>query len=134
MEGVALFRFSAGSSTSTIRDLRIGFALPAIGVDSGVTGIVISGNRIRDQVRISGNDNVVGGTTVEDRNFGEFSIFVGGSGNDILANISGSGDIRVSNAADTRIGAEGSGNSVATIFTSAPRARSSKGTTHTGSS
>lgn len=114
VEGSTLFRFSAGSSTSTLRDLEIRWALPAIRVDTGVTGVVIAGNQITGQVRIAGSNNTFGGTTVADRNSGMFFLTVAnGSGNQVLRNTLS--NITVLDAPNTIIGSVSNGNQVPAI-------------------
>jgi hypothetical protein len=114
VEGSTLFRFSAGSSTSTLRDLEIRWSLPAIRVDTGVTGVVIAGNQITGQVRIAGSNNTFGGTTAADRNSGMFFLTVAnGSGNQILRNTLS--HITVLDAPNTIVGSVSNGNQVPTI-------------------
>jgi len=115
IEGVVLFRFSAGSSTSTLRDLDVALAAPAVRVESGVTGVVIAGNRFMGQVQIFGDDNTLGGTTAADANTGFFAIRVDGNGNDLLRNSTSGGLITAFGAPNTVIGTVGNGNTTPSI-------------------
>lgn len=59
-DGCTLFRFSAGSSGSTIRDLLlIEFSNHQIIVDAGVTGIAVTNIVFTARIRISGNDAIL---------------------------------------------------------------------------
>jgi hypothetical protein len=93
--GTALFTFSTGSDTSTLRDLIVDFApgpsSNIIAIDPGVTGVVIAGNVLEGNALIRGNNNLIGGAAPADSNVigNNLVISSGGTGNQVQGNTGG---------------------------------------------
>ena len=101
--------FQTGSSGSVARNLAFDPAvLPVIRIHAGVTGVTIAGNDLRGRVAIDGNNNLFGGTTAADRNFGLYSLEISGSGNEVVGNMVLA--VGVTIGANNRIGRAGNGN------------------------
>lgn len=104
VDGLAYFRFSAGSAGSTIRGLRIRFTVPAVLIDDDVTNVLVSQNEITGIVHVFGDDNTV------ERNIGSFSIRVSGNRNQILGNLTSTGQVNIFGGSNHRVGSATAGN------------------------
>jgi trimeric autotransporter adhesin len=91
----ALFTFSTGSDTSTLRDLIIDLAAgpssSSMAIDPGVSGVVIAGNALEGDSLIRGNNNLIGGAAPADSNEigNNLAITSGGTGNQVRGNTGG---------------------------------------------
>ena len=87
-EGGFILRFAGGSSTSTVRDLRLYFGT-LVTIDPGVTGVTVANTLFIDgSVTINGDGNTLGGTSAADANTatGTSTLNLNGDSNQILRN------------------------------------------------
>jgi hypothetical protein len=93
--GMALFTFSTGSDTSTLRDLIVDLSSDpsgsSIAIDPGVSGVVIAGNVLDGNSLVRGNNNLIGGAAPADSNEigNNLGITSGGTGNQVRGNTGG---------------------------------------------
>ncbi|HEX2062209.1 MAG TPA: hypothetical protein VHK90_15840, partial [Thermoanaerobaculia bacterium] len=79
------FRFSAGSSTSTLRNVRVSNFSESVRIESGVSGVTITRGDFDNSFLVFGNDNVIGALAAGEGNRIEFLSVIGQS-NDFFGN------------------------------------------------